>query len=117
MTSALVTNFISCIIEPRAYSYSFWTLTESDVFVASTTASLSDIAGVTIVAPSLGTSQGLVGNPTNVNMTPALNVGHTVDSTVVSIGILSGPGVILPKFVSREFLDGTLKAVQENFTT
>lgn len=45
---------------------------------------------------------------------PTLRVSHMVDSTDVSIGILSGPGGNLPKFVFREFLDSALKALQQS---
>lgn len=38
------------------------------------------------------------------------NVGHMVDSTIVS----TGPGVNYPESVSKELLDGALKAVQHS---
>ena len=40
--------------------------------------------------------QGLEGNPTIVNTTPAMNLGTAVISTVGSTGSLSVPGVSLP---------------------
>ena len=50
-----------------------------------------------------------------VIITPAMNVGHTVDSAVVQTERLCDTGVTYPAFVVREMMDGTLKAVHEDF--
>ncbi|GJV68585.1 hypothetical protein Tco_1484094 [Tanacetum coccineum] len=74
--------------------------------------SLRDFAGTSVVVSHVGISRGSGGNPTSVGV----NVGHGVESTVVVTKPLSGPGVSdFPEFVSREYLDGALKAVQESF--
>ncbi|GKB96257.1 hypothetical protein Tco_0982394 [Tanacetum coccineum] len=79
-------------------------------------ASLCNFAGTSVVVPNVGISRGSEGNPTSFNITPTQNVGHPVESTVVATEPLSGPGVSnFPEFVSREYLDGALKAVQESF--
>ncbi|GJU20239.1 hypothetical protein Tco_1153581 [Tanacetum coccineum] len=74
--------------------------------------SLRDFAGTSVVVPHVGISQGSGENPSSVGV----NVGHGVESTVVVTEPLSGPGVSnFPEFVSREYLDDALKAVQESF--
>ncbi|GJU06427.1 hypothetical protein Tco_1122857 [Tanacetum coccineum] len=75
-------------------------------------ASLRNFAGTSVVVPNVGISRGSGGNPTSVGV----NVCYGVESTVVLTEPLSGPGVSdFPEFVSREYLDGALKAVQESF--
>ncbi|GJR47809.1 hypothetical protein Tco_1315912 [Tanacetum coccineum] len=75
-------------------------------------ASLRNFAGTSVVIPHVGISQGSGENPSNVGV----NVSHGVESTVVVTEPLSGPGVSnFPEFVSREYLDDALKAVQESF--
>ncbi|GJU08823.1 hypothetical protein Tco_1125253 [Tanacetum coccineum] len=75
-------------------------------------ASLRNFAGTSVVVPHVAISQGSGENPSSVGV----NVGHGVESTVVVTEPLSGSGVSdFPEFVSREYLDGALKAIQESF--
>jgi len=49
-----------------------------------------------------------------VIITPAMNVGHTVDSAVVQTERLCDTGFTYPASVVREMMDGALKAVHED---
>ena len=64
---------------------------------------------------TLDLSQGPSGSPTTAIIMPTVSVGHTVYSTVVTTGILSDPVVSRPEFISREVLDGALKAIETMF--
>ncbi|KAI3735551.1 hypothetical protein L6452_15057 [Arctium lappa] len=75
---------------------------------------LSDPIRTLIVDPPFGL-QRQSGSHANVILMPTLRLGHTVASSiVVTTGSLREPGVILPDFVSREFLNGALKAVEDH---
>lgn len=86
-------------------------------------ASLGDLAGTSVVLPSVGISQGSEGNPTSVNILPALNVGHIVASFfysfIVSTGHLSVPGVTIypTEYVSKAYLNSALWTVTDLFKT
>lgn len=81
---------------------------------------LSDVAGTSVVVSQVDISRGSERNPTSAINLSTLNVGHTgvsfVDSTVVSIGILSGPGVTLPGFVTQAHFESEMKQVKCQIT-
>ncbi|KAI3719094.1 hypothetical protein L6452_19984 [Arctium lappa] len=80
------------------------------------TGRLSDPVGTPVVSPQSGL-QGSGGSPVIATEIPTLNTGHIVgSSTVVSTGSLRDPRVIFPDFVSKEYLDGALKAVEKHVT-
>ncbi|KAI3729155.1 hypothetical protein L6452_17806 [Arctium lappa] len=74
--------------------------------------SLSGPAGTSIVNPPSGSLRGLGGSPTTAIITPTVNVGGSTSTVVATTGSLSDPGVTPTEFVSREYMDGALKAVQ-----
>ncbi|KAI3757577.1 hypothetical protein L6452_05118 [Arctium lappa] len=78
---------------------------------STTAGGLSGPAGTPIVIPTSVGLQGLGRSPITTIITPAVNVGGSTSTIVTRTGSLSDPGVIHPEFVSREVLDGTLKAV------
>ncbi|KAI3697655.1 hypothetical protein L6452_30750 [Arctium lappa] len=80
--------------------------------ISAITGRLSDPVGTSVVDPQSGL-RGSGGSPVIANIMPALSTGHTVvSSTAVLTGSLSSPGVTLPEFVSREFLNDALKVVE-----
>ncbi|KAI3718249.1 hypothetical protein L6452_19111 [Arctium lappa] len=84
--------------------------------ISATIGSLSAPIGTSVVAPHSGL-QGSGGSPVIANTMPALSTGHTVvSSTAVLTGSLSSPGVSLPEFVSREFLNDALKVVENSLS-
>ncbi|KAI3685744.1 hypothetical protein L6452_35002 [Arctium lappa] len=77
---------------------------------------LSDPIGTSVVEPQSGL-QGSDGSPVIAYTMPTLNTSHTVESsTVVPTGSLSGLRVTLPDFVSKEFFNGALKAVEDRLS-
>ncbi|KAI3696663.1 hypothetical protein L6452_29123 [Arctium lappa] len=78
--------------------------------------SLSGPAGTSIVNPPSGRLRGLDGSPTTAIITPTVNVGGSTSTVVATTGSLSDPGVTHTEFVSREYMDGALKAVQSMMT-
>ncbi|KAI3748231.1 hypothetical protein L6452_11184 [Arctium lappa] len=74
--------------------------------------SLSGPVGTPIVTPPSGSLRGLGGSPTTAIITPTVNVGGSTSTVVATTGSLSDPGVTPTEFVSREYMDGALKAVQ-----
>ncbi|KAI3735651.1 hypothetical protein L6452_15159 [Arctium lappa] len=78
--------------------------------------SLSGPAGTSIVNPPSGRLRGLDGSPTTAIITPTVNIGGSTSTVVATTGSLSDPGVTQTEFVSREYMDGALKAVQSMMT-
>ncbi|KAI3715429.1 hypothetical protein L6452_22411 [Arctium lappa] len=78
---------------------------------SATAGGLSGPAGTPIVIPTSVGLQGLGGSLTIAIITPAVNVGGSTSTVVTRTGSLNDPGVTYPEFVSREFMDGALKAV------
>ncbi|KAI3759269.1 hypothetical protein L6452_06959 [Arctium lappa] len=77
---------------------------------------LRDLSGTSRVDSQSGL-RGPDGNPVIANFMPAMSTGHTVESsTVVQTGNLSDPGVSSPDYVSREYLDSALKAVENRWS-
>ncbi|KAI3718333.1 hypothetical protein L6452_19198 [Arctium lappa] len=84
--------------------------------ISATIGSLSAPIGTSVVDPHSGL-RGSGGSPIIANTMPALSTGHTVvSSTAVLTGSLSSPGVSLPEFVSREFLNGALKVIENSLS-
>ncbi|KAI3681529.1 hypothetical protein L6452_36328 [Arctium lappa] len=84
--------------------------------ISAITGRLSDPVGTSVVDPQSGL-RGSGGSPVIANIMPTLSTGHTsVSSTVVLMGSLSSPGVTLPEFVSREFLNDALKVIETSLS-
>ncbi|KAI3734271.1 hypothetical protein L6452_13736 [Arctium lappa] len=89
----------------------FISLTMTRVISSAAARGVNGPAGTPIVTPTSIGLRGLGGSPTTTIITPVVTVGGATSTVVTTTGSLGDPGVSHPEFVSREFLDDTLKAV------
>ncbi|KAI3681770.1 hypothetical protein L6452_36574 [Arctium lappa] len=95
-------------LEPFAIS----AIPRTQIPFSAITGRLSGPAGTPIVIPSSEGLRGLGGSPTTDIITPVVSVGGSTSTVVAQTGSLSDPGVTPSEFVSREYLDGALNAIQ-----
>jgi len=79
--------------------------------------SLSGSAETAIASSLSSTVQGLAGRPVTSIPIPTVNTDGSAVSMMAGLSTInqSGPGVSFTESVSREYIGGALKAIQEAF--
>ncbi|KAI3772603.1 hypothetical protein L6452_03793 [Arctium lappa] len=94
-------------------SFAIHAIPRTQIPFSAITGRLSGPTGTPIVIPPSGSLRGLgFRSPTTAIIIPIVNVGGSTSTVVATTASLSDPGVTPTEFVSREYMDGTLKVVQ-----